>query len=376
MNKRVDTHKPVKLELIRSWDGLVAISDQWNDLLSDSWADTIFLRWEWVSVWKDTCIDDIEPFVITVREDNDNLIGLVPFYQTEYRLLNIVRYKVLHVIGDSASGSEYPAWIISKEHESKNIYNLIVNMLESHAGEWDWMWMKGVRVFGGQARNIHGIVKKKYYINSRKNNSSSIDLRNYKKESINSLSRNKRSQLRRDLKKVLVYGEVHITKCENRKEIDQYLDVLFKLHNIRWQSKGLKGMFERLPWEMDFYRHFATAALENGWLRLYVLHQEGVIKAVQIGYVYNNIYCQLQEGFDPEHLSGAGNVLRLHVTDECVREGLTEYDFLGGYTEHKRRWGSRERACYDLFIGRKSLKNLLIFVKNIWPTGRFLKISK
>ena len=363
----------MKVELIRSWDELATISDQWNDLLSRSWADSIYLRWEWVSAWKETFADEVKPFVITVRDSDDQIIGLVPFYKVEYRLGNILRYTVLRIISDSASGSEYPAWIIATTDNSGDVYDSIIDKLESCAGEWDCIWMRGVRVWGGQTKYISRSAKKKYFINSRKNNSSAVSLVDCKGDYIKSLSRNMRSQLRRDVKKTHAHGEISIKKCVDEKGIDVYLNALFRLHDIRWQRKGLKGMFERCPKEVDFYRYFVPVALRNGWLCMYALFQDGSIKAVQLGYIYHNIYNQLQEGFDPVCSSGAGNTLRLHIMEECIREGISEYDFLGEHTEHKRRWGGRVRAGYDLFIGRKSFKNWILFKGLIWPTGQFLK---
>ncbi len=373
INKRVITDVYMKFELIRSWDALAALSDQWNDLLCRSEMDTIFLRWEWVCAWKQTYAGEVSPFVLTVRDDSNQLVSLVPLYKVDYKLCNLVKYTILRVMADSASGSEYPAWIISKKHDNDEMYDSIVNELESYSTEWDCIWMSGVRASGGLQEKICRSVKKKYYLNTRKNNSSAINLINCKEVFLKLISRNMRSQLRRDEKKVLAHGEISIKKCVNEQEIPVYLDALYKLHDIRWKKKGLVGLFERKPEEVEFYKIFTALALKNDWLRLYALYQEGSIKAVQLGYTYDNKYNQLQEGFNPRYSSGAGNVLRLHVLETCISENVSEYDFLGGHTEHKRRWGSSEITGYDLFIGKKSFRSLILFIGRVWPTGRLLK---
>ncbi len=363
----------MKTGLIRQWDELTKISDQWNNLLSRSGADSIFLRWEWINTWKDTFKNDVEPFVVTVSDHDGHIIGLAPFYVVEYRLCKTLRYKVLRILADSASGSEYPAWIVPDSEQSDEVYNAIIDMLGSVRDQWDCLWMQGVRTWGSQARSIFKAAKRGFFINNRRTNSSEISLEGYEGGYIDLLSRNMRSQLRRDEKKVLTQGGFNVTKCVNEQDVDQYLDALFSLHDVRWGNKGLTGMFERRPKEVDFYRKFVPEALRQGWLRMYALHQEDTIKAVQLGYVYNNRYNQIQEGFDPAKSSGAGNTLRLYVMDECIREGLSDYDFLGEHTEHKRRWGGKARACYDLLIGMKSPRNMVLFKACIWPTGRFFK---
>jgi len=91
------------------------------------------------------------------------------------------------------------------------------------------------------------------------------------------------------------------------------------------------------------------------------LKEQGEFKAVQLGYVYRNAFHQMQEGFDPEYVRGAGNVLRAKVIEECIAEGIGVYDFLGEMTEHKRRWRAKERMGHDLFIGNRNLRNRLLF---------------
>ena len=122
-----------------------------------------------------------------------------------------------------------------------------------------------------------------------------------------------------------------------------------------------------------FYESFAPIALSRGWLRLYVLKVDGVPQAAQYGYVYNDIYHAVQEGYNPSGFDGIGNVLRNVIVEKCIEEGLHEYDFLGGFTEHKRLWGAEPRQGYAFFVGKRLLKNHLLFSKNIWPTGRFIR---
>jgi len=155
--------------------------------------------------------------------------------------------------------------------------------------------------------------------------------------------------------------------------LPEQLSNLFELHRRHWESIGQLGSFVRRPLMRQFYESFAPKSLRQGWLRLYVLKVDGVIQATQYGYVYDGVFHALQEGYVPKNFDGIGNVLRNLVFKECIEEGLQEYDFLGGFTEHKRLWRAEPREGYNLFIGRRSLKNQLLFWKNIWPTGRFIQ---
>ncbi|MHC4295125.1 MAG: GNAT family N-acetyltransferase, partial [Planctomycetota bacterium] len=76
--------------------------------------------------------------------------------------------------------------------------------------------------------------------------------------------------------------------------------------------------------------------------------------------------------YDTEGASGTGNVLRSRVINACIDKGLKVYDFLGELAEHKRHWRATERPGEDLFMARGSLKNRMLFRRNIWPTGRYI----
>jgi CelD/BcsL family acetyltransferase involved in cellulose biosynthesis len=185
------------------------------------------------------------------------------------------------------------------------------------------------------------------------------------------LTQNARSALRRQEKALGPGVELH--RCESHAELRTGLTSLFDLHGQRWREAGEDGSFARKPLMQRFYEVFAPVALDRGWLRLYTLRVAGRDCAVQFGYAYGGAFLQLQEGFAPDAPPGIGNVLRLRVIRACIEQGLHAYDFLGGFNEHKRRWGAQPRTGCDVFCGRRSLKNALLFAKPIWPTGRFLR---
>jgi CelD/BcsL family acetyltransferase involved in cellulose biosynthesis len=189
-----------------------------------------------------------------------------------------------------------------------------------------------------------------------------------------SLSKNGRAMLQKRKRQILALPGVSVERCQSEADRPAYLDALFDLNHRRWSATGQAGTFVRKPLEAQFYREFTRVALERGWLRLFALKIEGKFKAVQAGYVYHRTFYQLQEGFDPEAPQGIGNVLRAHVIEQCIAEGVQTYDFLGEFSDHKRRWLAEPRAGHYLFIGRRgSLKNALLFARKIWPTGRYLR---
>ena len=107
----------VKTEVIECWSGVESLAREWNKLLRQSRAATIFLTWELVSSWISVTGRSHRPFVITVRSTEGELLGLAPFYMANYRLLKLIPFRLLRVMGDYPTGAEYPDWIVHRAHE-------------------------------------------------------------------------------------------------------------------------------------------------------------------------------------------------------------------------------------------------------------------
>jgi CelD/BcsL family acetyltransferase involved in cellulose biosynthesis len=360
-------------EIITDWPRLAALGSRWNDLLEASRADSVFLTWEWIRAWSEVVGPTTRPLVVTAWDPQGELIGLAPFYVSEVQLARTLRFRTLRVMGDQATGSEYPDWIAHRLWEAA-VTRAIASALAQAGRAWDCIWMPRMAGWTGAVARIAAACRDAgFHHHVRSRQFSSFELPADPGSYVRSLSQNKRQQLRSEMRRIMGHESVAVTRCQSPGELPRYLDALFALHHQRWQERGEAGVFRRRPSEARFYREFTRVALDRGWLWLTGLEDRGELKAVQLGYVYGGVYHQLQEGFDPRYASGVGNVLRVKSIEACIASGVRGYDFLGGMTEHKRRWLATPRTGYDLFIGRRSLKNRLLFAREIWPTGRFLR---
>ena len=243
-------------------------------------------------------------------------------------------------MADLPTGADYPDWIVRRDHDVAATA-AIVEALDDTAG-WDCVWMSNMAGWTGSIERIIASCPPAACSAGRVPASfRRSQLPSQMPTYLRGLSKNKRQQLRAETKRIMERPAVEIRRCETEDQLPEFLDALFELHHRRWHDKGQAGAFNEQPQEAAFYRRFTRVALRNGWLRLYGLLDGGDFKAVQIGYVYRNVFHQLQEGFDPAYLHGAGNVLRTRVIETCINEGIEAYDFLGEMSEHKRRWLAR-----------------------------------
>jgi CelD/BcsL family acetyltransferase involved in cellulose biosynthesis len=371
--EQIDVRQDPTVQVIRHWDGMGELESEWNELLINSRSDSLFLRFEWIRCWVDSQTNRIRPLIVVLRTAGGHVLAIAPYYVSTYYLLGVIPYRILRVMADYATGADYPDWIIRRGYEDRGGAE-IARILRSLGPQWDCSWMPAMASWSGSVERVReACLRQRLLIRMRPRDFAVLDLPSTAEDYHKLLSQNKRQQLRKELKRASERKDIAFVQCRNEAELPLYLEALFELNDRRWRIKGHAGTFRRKPMEAEFYRKFSRVALVNGWLRLYALRERDEFRAIQIGYAYNGEFLVMQEGFDPDHIPGIGNVLRSKVIDSCISEGIRVVDFLGEMTEHKRRWLAKERTGFDLFVGRRTLKNALLFAGPVWPTGRFLK---
>lgn len=363
----------MRYEVVRNLEKLQMLSAEWNGLVARSRSDSIFQTWQWLETWLELRSPSPEPLVICVRNESGSLVGLAPYYKVGYRLGGLIPYRVLRVLGDTDCGAEYQSWIADRAEESE-VFGQIGAALQACKSEWDLIWMPRLKSWTGTQAPVLEVLKEcNFDVNVRPSPFAGFTLPESFEAYLKQMSSNRRQQVRRMSRKILDNPNVEICKVESPAEVEPALAALFELHGKRWRAIGESGVFARNAKEKQFYERFTRKALAQGWLAMYTLLDSGEPKAVQFGYIYGDAFLQLQEGFDPDYSPHVGNVLRAHIIEECIKLGLREYDFLGGHSEHKRRWLSEEREGMDLLATSLKVKNIPIVRGSVWPTGAYLR---
>ncbi len=370
---RTEPTRHMTATVITTREELATYAREWNALLRESRADTVFLTWEWISAWLNAVYPDGPLLTILVRDREGRLLGIAPFYRSKLRLLGVMKYRCLRLMGDVHCGAEYMD-VIVREGFEEPVMTAILDCALAHRNEWDCIYIRNAASWTGGLDRVTSALKGSLsHLHTRRRVFSAIELPETHESYLRSLSRKHRSNIKRQEKLLSENHRVKVLCCSGEQELPKFLDTFFALHRERWRDVGQMGSFARKPPMERFYRQFATEALREGWLRILALEVDGVIQAMQYGYVYDSTFYSLQEGYAPNGMKGLGNVLRNEVIARCIKEKLRVYDFMGGSTDHKRHWGAEERWGADLFSGKRSLKNQLLFWKEIWPTGRYIR---
>ncbi|WP_022939987.1 GNAT family N-acetyltransferase [Psychromonas hadalis] len=363
----------LKSKILTTWAEFEALEDRWDELLTQSDADNLFLTWQWINCWRNSVANPITPYIIILKE-NDHIVAIAPFYEQTYQLVNSIKYKALRFAGDQGIGSEYSNFIVNNSNSEK-LKTHCWQVLLDNKKHWDFIWLTNIAQWTAGGKSLIEALAKinKLNVHQRTIEFSSSPLNSLGEDILPHLSKSLRTNIKQTQKYLTREGEWQVTTSTQPETLATELQHLFTLHNKRWQKAGLQGSFERRPAMADFYQQFAQVALKKGWLRLLRLEVDGEVQAMQIGYVYKQQFLAIQEGFNPDFLAGTGQVLRYFSFQRCIKEKLQAYDFLGVYTDHKRRWLAEKRQGCNLFIFSNKVKNTPFKLKAIWPTGRYLK---
>jgi CelD/BcsL family acetyltransferase involved in cellulose biosynthesis len=141
-----------------------------------------------------------------------------------------------------------------------------------------------------------------------------------------------------------------IRRVEGAGELPSALDSLFALHRARW---GRGSRFARTE---AFHRAFAAAALEHGWLRLWLLEVGGRPVAASYGFRFGSVACAYQYGRDREwdHYS-VGSVLLAWTIRAAMDEGADEFRHLRGDETYKRRFADDIDGTVTLGVSLSTL---------------------
>jgi peptidoglycan/xylan/chitin deacetylase (PgdA/CDA1 family) len=184
-----------------------------------------------------------------------------------------------------------------------------------------------------------------------------------------------RTKVRSVLGKLEGHPSAHFAFCRDAAEVDRLLPVLFELHTRRWAGDAKPGVF-RWDLKRDFYKALSSTLLERDWLRFSWLEWNGRILACQYGFVYEGVYFQLQEGYEPasEHWN-VGVGLRAWSIREFLKQGVQEYDFMGGMGRHKTDWAAEVKYSKRISLADASYRNRLLFQAPEWKAraGESLK---
>ena len=351
--------KVKKIETIQDFQN---VRKDWKRLLSISRIDNIFLTWEWLFSWWEAYSKGKELIILLLHEDNDDLIGIAPFYITYERSLGIP-IRVLRLVGSEEVCSEYLD-VIAKKNKTNEVTKAIALFLKDHI-EWDILHLLDVSEHCIINDVLREMEEESNIIctDTIKTTNPFISLPENEDIFMASLGHHKRSNIKRREKKLAKEHGFSIFKVDQMKNLGGAFRDFVALHQKLWESRGYPGMFKRQAF-LRFHEAIAERFLENNWLRLYFLYISGKPVASLYGFQNGDKFYYYQSGFDPDwRVYGVGTILVNYTIKEAISSKLKEYDFLRGEAEYKFDFTSTIRHTREILITKDTYKSNLYILK-------------
>jgi CelD/BcsL family acetyltransferase involved in cellulose biosynthesis/peptidoglycan/xylan/chitin deacetylase (PgdA/CDA1 family) len=295
---------------------LESLAGEWRDLAART--GNVFATYEWAASWWRHHGQGHRPLVTACRSADGRLVAILPLYRWSVGPLGVLRF-----IGHGAGDQLGPVHAAEDRDEAAVLAGRALAELD-----WD--------VFVGEqlpARELWGDTLGARVIRREGSPVLRAPAGGWP-EYLARRSPNFRQQLGRRERNLARRHRVDLRLVREPGELPEAMDHLFRLHRLRWGGGG-SAFLHRAA----FHRDFAAAALERGWLRLWLLELDGHPAAAWYGFRFGEVESYYQSGRDPafDRLS-AGFVLLAHTIRAAFDDGAAEYRFGRGQDPYKYRF--------------------------------------
>ncbi len=336
----------MRVEIYTETEGFTILAREWNELLTRSASDTLFLTWEWQTTWW-SCLGQGDLFLIAVRDDEHRLTGLAPLYRVESEKGE----RQLAVVG-CVEVSDYLDLIAAVGHEEA-LYTAVLDFLESETTPaWDVAIMCNIPGDSPTFSLMKTMAEERGYQTwlGVQDVCPVIPLPATWDEYLASLDKKQRHEIRRKARRAERQARVHWYVVGEEHELAPEVEAFIELHQKSSADKD-DFMDEQMK---DFFRALCRTMAQRGWLQLSFIELNGQKAASILCFDYGHDILVYNSGYDPDsyaHLS-PGIVLLSYCIEHAIKLGRAHFDFLRGDEEYKYRFGARETKIYRLILSR------------------------
>ena len=321
---------------------LAEIEPEWRSLAERR--GNAFLTPEWYFAWLRTYGAHADPAVIAVGDAAGDLRGVVPLARDP-----AARPRSLRFGGANLADHLHP---VAAGVDEEGVAAAAGARLGAEVSGWSAIVLDNVDVDAGWWRAMMSAAPLSLAaVSYRQTTLPWIELPSSWEAYLASRSRNLRSQLGRKLRALERDHEVRFRRTQTAAELGRDLEAFFRLHYARWESRG--GSTSASERTQMFHADFTAAALERGWLRLWLMEVDGESVAAWYGWRLGERYSYYLAGFEPRWSDASvGLLLLAHTVHEAIGESASVYDLLLGDEAYKQRFATAARPVETVILTR------------------------
>ena len=334
------------IEILRHINELESLVPEWDDLCRADTSATPFQTSTWAIAWW-RHLGRGALHCVAVRY-NGAMVGLAPLYVSR----PIPALRRLALLGTGKS--DYLDMLVHPEHRSE-VAGRLYTALRHPRGAWDYIDLQQAPP-GGHTLGLAGAAPKAFQVHPH---SACPFLPLSGDAGMEHVPRSQRKNLRYSLGRLSRSCEVRF-RLADKSSLEADLETLFCLHQSRWRSKGLPGVFGSGKVQA-FHRDTSARLLNQGVLQLHFLENDRTTLAAALCYVLHGRAYYYGGGFDPAAAAfSPGSLIVGEAIRSAAAEGCREFDFLRGEEAYKRLWGCRIRRNHRIIGASSKVVSILV----------------
>ena len=314
------------------------IIDDWNQILSNSVVNTIFITPEWQSIWYKRFVSDKQLKIHTIKENNQ-ILGIIPI---------LLDSDEITFIGDPDL-YDYMDFPVALGHEEK-FYQLAWKYLTSL--DWNVMSLNSIPESSPTMKILPKLASGMGYevdlFESEKTPLSNLstDWETY----IANLPKKYRHELRRKIRRLdsnVEYIQYEAVITDDN--VEQIMDDFFLLMSSSMEDKETFLISKN----KSFFIDIAKQLTKKDQFKLFFMEIDKKKVAACICFDYDNKYLLYNSGYNPEFSSLSVSLInKAFSIKDAIEKDKSEFNFLKGVERYKYHLGASDYSVFDLKISR------------------------
>jgi len=304
-------------------NSLIAVREPWTAMAQHG--QNVFATWEFASTWWKHFGRGRTLLTVAGFDATGEVAAIFPCYLWKRRPLRIVRF-----LGNGAGDVLGP---ICQPEQRPYMADAVRRLLDRPL--WDWDVFVGENLPGDEpwASQLQGRVL-------RHEGNPVARLTGTFDDYLRGRSANFRHQARARERRLRDRYTVRFRLCTDPDRLDRDLDTLFSLHlRVFGKHSAFTGA------RSGFHRELARLALEQGWLRLWLLELDGRCVAGLYGFRYGGVESYYQSGREPAHdRESLGMAMLTHGIRSAAADGIRTISLLRGHEAYKYRFATDDQG--------------------------------
>lgn len=328
---------------------LPILSDEgvWDELLSRSASNTIFLTSAWLRSALEAYGRNAEFFLPVIYIDQTLVAAAAFLYRNGYiEFLGTGPSDYLDVVLDMA---------LNQEEKQSYTVKLLTSVLEV-VPNFKAFRLKNCLTDTSSLCQLFECGHKGFYFTQLRTEIAPMLEMRFSNEKL------KKKSLRRHENKLMRMGKLSCVTYTTEEEIQPRLDNLFDQHVRRWEGTKSPSQFNKLI-HREFYKRLIKNFDNKNWLRFTEIRLNEQLIAVHFGAHYAGSFIWYKPSYEPEYAEfSPGEVLLKRLIEFAMSEGAQVFDFTVGDEAFKHRFATQIREIKDIHVTQSFWRALMLRV--------------